>query len=70
MQQKWHVWLLRKTRLKKKKEFLNWKIKEKYRSTRHDNHGRSHHIILVQVTSHIQITILRIAVSKQPSLPR
>lgn len=40
-----------------------------YPSARNNNHGRSDHVVLIQVTSNVQITILRVAITKQPSLP-
>lgn len=39
-------------------------------TARNDDHGRSDGVILVQVTGDVQITILRVSVSKQPGLPR
>jgi hypothetical protein len=40
-----------------------------YPSTRNNDHGGCDDIVLIQITSHVQITLLRVAVTKQPGLP-
>ncbi|KAL0370968.1 UNVERIFIED_CONTAM: hypothetical protein Sangu_0414900 [Sesamum angustifolium] len=41
-----------------------------YSTARNNNHCRSNNIILIQIPSHVEITVLRIVVAKQPRLPR